>query len=187
MEIIKRHKNLVGDTVGYTVSNNGQQYYRSKQDIINIAWAIDNAELLSNNEFRAKKGCHIDTVMDTGSLSVQHTKNLSNEIKSKEIEPEYYGKEFINICRKIRKYAADGKIIVSTDKHTSNEGRNIHLFKLIEACGLSIEDFVRGYLSVIQPYALEKFKGNSKSSKLNNDKDYICMCDTSYNKSESCK
>lgn len=63
----------------------------------------------------------------------------------------------LNVCRKIRKYAALGLITIDHRKHKGNNGLNIHLFQAIEACGISCDKFICGYLSVLQPYALEPF------------------------------
>lgn len=81
--------------------------------------------------------------------------NLMSEI-SDEVVQNSYGSTFINVCRIVRKKASEKKIVVEQNAHKSNDGRNIHLFKLIEACNLSVNDFVNEYLSVLQPYSLEK-------------------------------
>lgn len=50
-----------------------------------------------------------------------------------------------------------------------NAGNNVRLFKVIEECGYSLEEFIGGYLSCIQPYSMEKFKtkiGNEDATKL---------------------
>lgn len=64
---------------------------------------------------------------------------------------DFYGKEFMDACRQIRQCARVGNLIVNTDVD------NI-LFDFIELCGLSVQEFVTGYLSVLQPYCLGYFQ-----------------------------
>lgn len=52
-------------------------------------------------------------------------------------------------------------------EHKSNGERNTYLFKVIEACGISVKDFITGYLSVLQPYSLEYFQGSKVLGKNN--------------------
>lgn len=107
-----------------------------------------------------------------------NTKIISTDNIGKTIvESDYYGIEFISVCRRIRRYAIEGKLTVLTNKHKSNSGKNTHLFKLIEACNISVEDFIRGYLSVIQPYSLEKFQ-SKKTAGLGAGN--VWLCDIGY-------
>lgn len=87
------------------------------------------------------------------------------------IPDDYYGRNYIKVCRKIRDKAIRGELVVNTNIHKSNDGRNVDLFKLIKLCGVSVKGFIKGYLSVLQPYQLEPFeaKKNIASSSL-----YVC-------------
>ena len=85
---------------------------------------------------------------------------------------DYFGKDFIKVCRKIRKYANANRLKLDTKPHQANEGRNIHLFKVIETCGVSLHDFVRGYLCNLQPYSLTAFNNGTETSKYD-----IWLCD----------
>lgn len=131
VSILIRHK----DKTGKTVSIDGVIDIVDKEVLkYSFDSYIDNAYLV-NGEYRAKKGYHIKTVVDNQCLKVvkpsASTKfNLPND---------FYGKNFIGVCRKIRNYASLGKIAVRTNKH------DVNLFEIIKLCGLSVEDFVKGY------------------------------------------
>lgn len=93
----------------------------------------------------------------------------------------YYDIECIKACCSIRYYARKGKLILKYNEHESNAGANVHLFKLIEECGIALKQFIIGYLSVIQPYSLKRYQVNSKDRKEKNlDKHDIWMCDIGY-------
>lgn len=156
MIILKRHKDSNGNTVSYTLSNDGNIINMSSADTIKLSSLITNAYLTSNNEFRAKAGYSIETVVDTSNLSIR--KNTKLEKVSNNIGLDYYGKEFINICRRIRTYAISKKVRVDKGRHRSNKGLNLNIYKLIETVGVDLDSFIIGYLSCIQPYCLSHFK-----------------------------
>lgn len=130
MIILKGHKDSNGNTVSYTLSNDGNIINMSSADTIKLSSLITNAYLTSNNEFRAKAGYSIETVVDTSNLSIR--KNTKLEKVSNNIGLDYYGKEFINICRRIRTYAISKKVRVDKGRHRSNKGLNLNIYKLIE-------------------------------------------------------
>ena len=77
----------------------------------------------------------------------------------------------IEICKRIRKYAKEGNFKVIK----SNCNERDYFFRLIESCDLSIEDYVREYLSFIHPYSLSPFQETEESYKENmwvSDTDY---------------
>ena len=155
MHIITRYKDKTGTTVGYLIENNGVKSYCLANAVKDWAIYITNAILLANGEFKALSGYKIITVyLDDDTVGVTVDTNQISEPKN----IDFYGKAYINICRRIRSYALAGKIVVSTERHKSNKGNNVHLFNLIRACGTTVEDFVRGYLSYLQPYSLEPFQ-----------------------------
>lgn len=43
------------------------------------------------------------------------------------------------------------------EPHRANNGYNVHLFDLIRQCGYTVEEFVQGYLSCLQPYSLSRY------------------------------
>ncbi len=163
MEIVKRHKDSNNRVIGYTVRDNNIEKYLNANVVQALFGQITNATILPNGEYRANKGCSIETVIDTKNLlSIQNPATLATVHDTTMDNIEYYGKDFINACKRIRKYAFEGKLSISKDTHEANNGANVHLFKLIEACGIGLEDFIKGYLSVIQPYSLSKFQGSKK-------------------------
>ena len=157
MEIIRRHKDSKGETVGYTLRNENSELYLDKDSVIKMSNLISNAILLSNNEFRAKQGYSIDTVVNTNNLNAISKYTKLSKVQNTNIDLDYYGKDCIKVCKRIRQYAISGNLIIDTRQHKSNKGKNTHLFKLISACGLDLKAFIQGYLSVIQPYTLTRF------------------------------
>ena len=177
MKIISRHKDSQGKTIGYTIDNNGNKKYFNADFVIANYDKITNAYILSNGEFRANSGESIETVVDTRNLLIH--RNITspvNHVDGKAIGTiDFYGKEYINACKRIRKYAVEGKLKIITEKREANDGKNTHLFALIEACGVNLKPFIKGYLSVIQPYSLTKFQESKKLESGN-----VWLCDIGY-------
>ena len=172
MRIERRYKDNNGKTIGYDVSENNKFKYIENIVAIHMAEFIDNAVLMKNKEFRAKKGYNIDTIIvHNTELSVR---KLDSNFKS-ELNIDYYGKDYINICRRLRRYAEQNKIEVSMNKHKANGGRNTHLFKMIKACDIDVDKFITQYIYNIQPYSLSRFQGSRNISK-----DNIWISDTGY-------
>ena len=188
MYIINRIKNSNGKVVRYTVNNDGRIEILDSNFVIANAHLVTNAYLVDGVYFRAKHGSHIDTIVEHNTALVKR-EPVSKVSSFIEFVPDYYGKEFISICRYIRQIAYENKFRLDTKPHKSNRGRNIQLFALIEACGISPREFVRNYLYHIQPYSLSRFMG----TKTRGD-DHIWLCDLGYNinlvikivKNESC-
>lgn len=60
----------------------------------------------------------------------------------------------VGVCRKIRKIAKLDR--VKLDENTHRSGLNKHLFDYLEYCNVDKLDFIKGYLSRLQPYMLER-------------------------------
>lgn len=164
--IVKRHKNIRDEVIGYTLYDGKDYSFISKENAIRLRDRITNAHLNSKLEYIANTGERIVTVKDSELLT--NASNLSKKLSIQKSNfnevNNYYGGNFINICKRIRYYAYSGRLCVDTRRHRSNDGRNIHLFKLIEACGFSVEEFVSNYLKTLQPYSLTKFQGSRTKS-----------------------
>ena len=173
MKILKRHKDSSGSILGYTVEIKGTISFKEYNYVVQRKELVTNAKFTLGNDFRANKGSNIETVVDnTGILSINNRNtNITAYRNTEQNSIDFYGKQYINICRKIRNYARQGKLVVEKRVHKSNDGNNVHLFRMIEACGLSVDQFVNGYLSVLQPYNLEKFRQNKDLGKHNT---WIC-------------
>ena len=78
----------------------------------------------------------------------------------------------IAVCRKIRKLAKLERITLDDSEHRS--GLNKHLFDYIEYCGLDVLDFIKQYLSNLQPYMIERRKDQEP------DRHFICVVDKLY-------
>ncbi len=78
----------------------------------------------------------------------------------------------IAVCKKIRQLAKLDRISLDETEHRS--GLNKHLFDYIEYCGLNVLDFIKMYLSNLQPYMIEHRKDQEKQ------KSFICVLDNLY-------
>lgn len=178
MQIKVRYKDSNGRTIAYLIQDGNKQERMPAEIVQQLSNFVENARLLENGEFRAIEGEKIDTQTDVTNLKID--KKLLPVKKSVVVEAdlasEFYGQEYINICKKIRMYALKGAIRFdkATTPHGGNDGKNTHLFKLIEACGISKEEFMLGYLSVIQPYSLSSFQHTKEPN------DQKWMCDIGY-------
>lgn len=157
--ILKRIKDSNGVVKKYEIQSidTGKTSIIDSNTAISLHNRILNASLTKNMEYKANTGSKILTEVEMSNLLPTPQPSQLSQVRS-DVAFDYYGREFIKTCRLIRKSAISGKIIIDKKPHKSNEGRNIHLFKLIDACGITVEDFVKGYLSVLQPYSLEYFQ-----------------------------
>ena len=62
----------------------------------------------------------------------------------------------VPICSKIRKLAKLDRITLDDTVHRS--GLNKHLLAYLAYCGINELDFIKDYLSNLQPYMLERHK-----------------------------
>ena len=65
------------------------------------------------------------------------------------------GSDVVNLTRTIRRIASYGTVQIDETTHSSNNGLNTHLFKFIEACHISVHDFITSYLQHLQPYDVQ--------------------------------
>ncbi len=78
----------------------------------------------------------------------------------------------VNACKKLRRLAKLDRLRLDVSKHRS--GLNKHLFQYMEYCGMAPLDFVRQYLSNLQPYMIERRKDQEK------EKSFLCVVDNVY-------
>ena len=161
MRILKRVKenNIV---VGYMIDiGNNEVKFIERESAVNLQSLITNAVLLRDgSDYMGRDGVIIETIQnETRHSTIVHKKQEIAKVNNSSYTGDYYGQQFINVCRNLRKYARSGNVVVDMSSHKSNGGNNTHLFRLIEACGVSVRELVVGYLSVIQPYSLQLFQG----------------------------
>lgn len=112
---------------------------------------------------------HIETVIDEQSekKSIEDKKSakVANSKQSVREFKECKGRDFKDICERIRGYAREGNMRIQ-GKHKSNKGRNIDLFVILKACGYDVFNAVREYLSVLQPYNIGYYKGDNAKEKV---------------------
>lgn len=93
-------------------------------------------------------------------------------ITVKEAEKNGVSMENVKVCRKIRNLAKLDRIKLDDTLHRST--LNKYLFSYIEYCGMNVKDYIREYLSNLQPYMIERFSAQEP------DKSFICVLDKIY-------
>lgn len=78
----------------------------------------------------------------------------------------------VGVCKKLRRLAKLDRLRLDTSEHQS--GLNKHLFRYLEYCGMTPLDFVRQYLSNLQPYMIARRKDQEK------EKSFLCVVDKVY-------
>lgn len=78
----------------------------------------------------------------------------------------------IKVCKKLRNLAKLDRIVLDETEHRS--GLNKHLFDYIEYCGKDLLEFVKQYLSNLQPYMIERRKDQEPESS------FVCVVDNLY-------
>ena len=67
------------------------------------------------------------------------------------------------VCKTLRKLAKLDRLRLDEDEHRS--GLNQHLFHYIEYCGEKPLDYIKDYLSNLQPYMIQRRKDQEKQKK----------------------
>ena len=94
---------------------------------------------------------------------------MNININGKELDTDL---SMVPICSKIRKLAKLDRITLDDTVHRS--GLNKHLLAYLAYCGINELDFIKDYLSNLQPYMLERRKDQEP------DKSFICVVDNTY-------
>lgn len=100
-----------------------------------------------------------------------------NELGMREInedEAKQLGIDLTNvgICKKLRRLAKLDRLRLDNTEHRNR--LNLHLFKYIEYCGMTPLNYIKEYLSNLQPYMIERRKDQEKESS------FICVIDNMY-------
>lgn len=104
---------------------------------------------------------------------------IINELGMREISAEEARKigvdlTYVGVCKKLRKLAKLDRLQLDETMHRSNLNLNLHLFKYIKYCGLSPLEYIKEYLSNLQPYMIERRKDQEKQES------FICVVDNMY-------
>lgn len=94
------------------------------------------------------------------------------ELTYEQLQEKGINTSMIKICKILRRLAKLDRIRLDENEHRS--GLNKHLFDYIEYCGRDVLDFVKEYLSNIQPYMIERRKEQEKKDT------FICVIDNLY-------
>lgn len=95
-----------------------------------------------------------------------------NEITRTEAEELGVDLSMLSVCKKLRKLAKLDRLRLDEGQHRS--GLNTHLLDYIKYCGETPLEFVKQYLSNLQPYMLERRKDQEKRDS------FICIMDNVY-------
>ena len=79
----------------------------------------------------------------------------------------------VDYCRQLRHIAACDRVCLDENIHRNNP-YNKHLFSYIEYCGLDPLDYIKRYISNLQPYMLQHLPSQEKTDTM------ICMLDNAY-------
>ena len=94
------------------------------------------------------------------------------ELTYKEAEERGIDTSMINVCSRIRRIAKLERVRLDEEEHRS--GLNKHLFEYIEYCGLDKLEFIKQYLSNLQPYMIERRKDQESVET------FVCVIDNLY-------
>ena len=95
-----------------------------------------------------------------------------NVITVSEAENNGVSMRMVRVCREIRKLAKLDRIQLDETVHRS--GLNKHLYSYIEYCGMDVKNYIKDYLSNLQPFMLERFPSQEPAG------NYICVLDHMY-------
>ena len=98
--------------------------------------------------------------------------NKIREISIEEANQSGIQTDTVAVCKKIRKLAKLDR--VSIDETEYPDSSNRRLFSYIEYCGRDVLDYIKEYLSNLQPYMIERKKNQEK------EKSFICVIDKLY-------
>ncbi len=78
----------------------------------------------------------------------------------------------VKVCECLRKLAALDRLKIDESTYRSN--LNKHLLNYIEYCGMSVKEYIKQYLTNLQPYMIERNKDGEYN------KGIICVLDNLY-------
>lgn len=96
----------------------------------------------------------------------------NNLITVVEAEENNISMGMVRICREIRNLAKLDRMQLDVSVHRN--GLNKHLFSYIEYCGVDPTEYIKSYLSNLQPYMIERFSSQEKEDS------FICVLDNMY-------
>lgn len=183
IDILECIKDTSNNVLGYIVKDNfdGYQFRLTvselEEGVLVGEYIVLNATHIVGHGFKANNGSRIKVVTRSELAPVKKYDRGISKVSDGTFPNDYYGREFLNMCRRVRELARQNKIKIDSvfNRHSSNAGNNLHLFKLIESCGGEVENFLRGYLSVLQPYSLDYFQRETYKGT-----NMICVQDMGY-------
>lgn len=95
-----------------------------------------------------------------------------NMITVLEAERNGVSMAMVKVCKEIRRLAKLDRIQLDESVHRS--GLNKHLYSYIAYCGMDVKNYIKDYLSNLQPFMLERFPSQEP------DGNYICVLDHMY-------
>lgn len=179
VRLLTKYMDAYGKEVSYLIEDENGRRKITAEELINLVKIsgkyVSNAILLDDLTFKVIDGSKIDIVYSKDAFPVIKAQTVQ-AFSSDNTVADYYGREYIKICKLIRKCAVEHAIQISIEEHDSNNGLNVHLFELIKVCNIDLKDFICGYLSVLQPFYLEFFQ----SKKIKDVNDHVWVLEMGY-------
>lgn len=167
-----------GNTIGARFENNGNIIDLSTDSLKRYSGKkIQNAIIDKNGIVRAKRG-NLEKIVKEhiGDTLIPEKINADikciNDIKYREAIELGVDTSNIAVCKKLRRLAKCDRIRLDETEHRS--GLNKHLFDYIKYCGVDVLQFIKQYMSNLQPYMIERRKDQEKV------KSFICVIDNAY-------
>ena len=157
MKILEIVRDKCGKITGYMLCDNDKTMYQDKETCVKLKDFITNAVCIDadNGIFRIKEQTKASSMLQEVRERV-----VINRPKV-QLDQTIGGAQFVGLCRKLRTAIKAGKVRVDMSKHNANSGYNQQYFKVIEAIGLSVEEFILGYLMNVQPFMLRWHSDNN--------------------------
>lgn len=111
-----------------------------------------------------------DTPLSDSQEDIKKTANTVAKKEEIDVDIDFLQKKIL--ARKLRKLARLDRIKLDENEH--NQGLNLHLFKYLDYLGIEKLDYIKDYLSHIQPFMLTEIKSQEKFDNA------ICVLDGGY-------
>lgn len=105
-------------------------------------------------------------------LLFNNENNNEKSFSSEDVEKLGIDLSMINVCKKLRRLAKLERITFDETRCCSQ--LNQHLFNYISYCGYNVLNFVKEYISNLQPYMIERHKNQEAKNT------FICVIDKLY-------
>lgn len=121
------------------------------------------------SEMQTRLEAYVDVLLRNSDVHASGIRRIAN-IQAEEADKDFQIRK--DLTRKLRKLARLSRLRIDESEHESR--LNLHLFKYLDFLGLEKLEFIRDYLSHIQPYMISEIKSQEKFDNA------ICVLDEYY-------